>query len=101
MSVVPPVQRTNHGSHFRAYGLRGMAKLIDPFIGIDHAWMSEIGCRFPPHKYADLKLRLPRVAWPVTPFYRRGCAWRGAAAGDEVVFEFEEGEGTHICQPSE
>jgi hypothetical protein len=36
------------------------------------------------------------VAWPVIPFYRRSCAWRRAAAGDEAVFEFEEGEGTHI-----
>jgi hypothetical protein len=50
MSVIVPVQRANHGSHFQAYGLRGMAKLIDPFIGVDHAWMSEIGCSFPPHK---------------------------------------------------
>jgi len=27
--------------------------------------MSEIGCRFSPHKYADLKQRLPRIARPV------------------------------------
>ena len=81
---------------FRAYGQRGTAELIDPFIGVDHAWMSEIGCSFLPHKYADLKLRLPRVAWPVTPFYRRSCAWRTATAGAAAVFEFEEREGTQI-----
>ena len=32
-----------------------------------------IGCSS--HKYADAKPRLPRVAWPVTPFYR--CGRRG------------------------
>jgi hypothetical protein len=40
MSLIAPLQRANHGSHFRADGLRGVAKLIDPFIGVDHAWMS-------------------------------------------------------------
>jgi len=40
MSITAPVHRTNHGRHFRSYGLRGMAKLIDPFIGLGHAWMS-------------------------------------------------------------
>jgi hypothetical protein len=43
MSVIAPVQRANHGSHFRTDGLRGTAELIDPFIGVDRAWMSEIG----------------------------------------------------------
>jgi hypothetical protein len=33
MSIIAPVHRTNHGRHFRA-------KLIDPFIGLGHAWMS-------------------------------------------------------------
>ncbi|MGF6597834.1 hypothetical protein P3T23_002551 [Paraburkholderia sp. GAS448] len=37
MSVIAPLQRANHGSHFRAYGLRGAAAPIDPFIGVDHA----------------------------------------------------------------
>jgi hypothetical protein len=54
-------------------------------------WMSEIGWSFPPHKYADVKLRPPRVAWPVTPSVGSRCAWRGAAAGDDAVFEFDEG----------
>jgi redox-sensitive bicupin YhaK (pirin superfamily) len=50
MSLIAPLQQANHGSHFRAYGLRGVAKLIDPFIGVDHAWMS--APTFPPHPHA-------------------------------------------------
>lgn len=49
-TVITPLQRANHGSHFRAYALRGSAALIDPFIGVDHAWMS--GPTFPPHSHA-------------------------------------------------
>lgn len=49
-TVIAPLQRANHGSHFRAYALRGSAALIDPFIGIDHAWMS--APTFPPHPHA-------------------------------------------------
>jgi redox-sensitive bicupin YhaK (pirin superfamily) len=48
MSVIAPLHRANHGSHFRAYGLRGT--LIDPFLGVDHAWMS--APTFPPHPHA-------------------------------------------------
>lgn len=50
MSVIATLQRANHGSQFRVYGLRGVADLIDPFIGVDHAWMS--GPTFPPHRHA-------------------------------------------------
>jgi len=50
MHVIAPLQRANHGSHFRAYGLRGVATLINPFIGIDHAWMS--APTFPPHPHS-------------------------------------------------
>jgi len=50
MPVIAPLQRANHGSHFHAYALRGVAALIDPFLGIDHAWMS--GPTFPPHSHA-------------------------------------------------
>lgn len=49
-TIIAPIQRANHGSHFRAYGLRGVAELIDPFINIDHAWMS--APTFPPHPHA-------------------------------------------------
>ncbi|MGU7772055.1 pirin family protein [Burkholderia sp. MR1-5-21] len=52
MLTVATLQRANHGSHFRAYGLRGVAELIDPFLGVDHAWMS--APTFPPHPHAGL-----------------------------------------------
>lgn len=48
--TIAPIQRANQGSHFRAYGLRGLAGLIDPFINVDHAWMS--APTFPPHPHA-------------------------------------------------
>lgn len=50
MPVIVSLQRANHGSRFRAFGLRNVADLIDPFIGIDHAWMS--GPTFPAHPHA-------------------------------------------------
>jgi redox-sensitive bicupin YhaK (pirin superfamily) len=50
MSVIASLQRANHGNHFRAFGLRGAAALINPFLGVDHAWMS--GPTFPPHPHA-------------------------------------------------
>jgi redox-sensitive bicupin YhaK (pirin superfamily) len=49
MSTIIPLQRANHGTGFRAYGLRGVGALIDPFLGVDHAWMSEP--TFPPHSH--------------------------------------------------
>lgn len=53
MPIKPQVlklHRAQHGSHFRAFGLRGVAEWIDPFLGVDHAWMS--GPTFPPHPHA-------------------------------------------------
>ncbi|AMK79128.1 MULTISPECIES: pirin family protein [Methylomonas] len=50
MTSIVHLQRANHGSHFRAYGLRGVGDLINPFIGVDHAWMS--APTFPPHSHA-------------------------------------------------
>lgn len=52
MSTTARLQRMNHGSHFRAYGLHGneTAALIDPFLGVDHAWIS--ASTFPPHPHA-------------------------------------------------
>ncbi|WP_082745257.1 pirin family protein [Burkholderia savannae] len=50
MPILAPPQRANHGGHFRAYGLRGVAAQIDPFLGVDHAWMS--APTFPPHPHA-------------------------------------------------
>lgn len=49
--TIVSVQRANHGTHFRAYTLREAA-LINPFLGVDHAWMSEP--TFPPHSHAGL-----------------------------------------------
>ncbi|HHT8903886.1 pirin family protein [Burkholderia cenocepacia] len=52
MTIVATLQHVNHGSHFRADGLRGVAELIDPFLGVDHAWMS--APTFPPHRHAGM-----------------------------------------------
>lgn len=43
-------QQVSHGSHFRAQVLRGYQQKINPFIAVDHAWMS--GPTFPPHSHA-------------------------------------------------
>lgn len=42
MAILARLQRMNHGSGFRAYALRGgaHAEPIDPFLGVDHAWIS-------------------------------------------------------------
>lgn len=48
--TIVSLERANHGNHFRAHGLRGVASLINPFLGVDHAWMS--APTFPPHPHA-------------------------------------------------
>lgn len=50
MPVVVPLQRANYGPQFRAFGLRGAGRYLDPFMNVDHAWMS--GPTFPPHQHA-------------------------------------------------
>ncbi|SDZ71367.1 hypothetical protein SAMN05518800_7078 [Variovorax sp. YR752] len=51
MTITARMQRANRGSHFRAYSLHGAEPaLMDPFLGIDHAWMS--APTFPPHPHA-------------------------------------------------
>jgi len=52
MNIVAQLHRMNIGSAFRAYSLRGgeMAEAIDPFLGVDHAWMS--AATFQPHPHA-------------------------------------------------
>lgn len=52
MSQIAHLQRMNIGSGFRAFALRGgeMAAPIDPFLGVDHAWMST--ATFKPHPHA-------------------------------------------------
>jgi redox-sensitive bicupin YhaK (pirin superfamily) len=52
MPTIARLQPMNFGSHFRAYALRGgeAAEPIDPFLGVDHAWIS--APTFPPHPHA-------------------------------------------------
>lgn len=52
MSEITHLKSMNIGNGFRAYSLRGgeMAEPIDPFLGVDHAWMSEP--TFPAHPHA-------------------------------------------------
>lgn len=51
MPAIARLQRVNHGSHFRAYNLRESETApIDPFLGVDHAWLS--ASTFPPHPHA-------------------------------------------------
>jgi redox-sensitive bicupin YhaK (pirin superfamily) len=51
MTTIARMQRANRGSEFRAYRLHGaVPSLLDPFMGIDHAWMS--APTFPPHPHA-------------------------------------------------
>lgn len=49
MNTFARLRRMSHGSQFHAFGLHA-AELTDPFLGIDHAWMS--GPTFPPHPHA-------------------------------------------------
>lgn len=52
MSDIAQLHRMNVGAGFHAYSLRGgeMADPIDPFLGVDHAWMS--ASTFAPHPHA-------------------------------------------------
>ncbi|WP_374496825.1 pirin family protein [Vogesella indigofera] len=52
MSEIAQLHRMNVGTGFRAYSLRGREKAapIDPFLGVDHAWMS--ASTFAPHPHA-------------------------------------------------
>ena len=51
MSELAQLRSMNIGTGFRAYSLRGgeMAEPIDPFLGVDHAWMSEATFATHPH----------------------------------------------------
>lgn len=52
MNEIAQLRRMNIGSGFRAFTLRGgeRAEPIDPFLGVDHAWMS--AATFQPHPHA-------------------------------------------------
>ena len=50
-TTIARMQHANRGSHFQAYRFHGASPAqLDPFIGIDHAWMS--APTFPPHPHA-------------------------------------------------
>jgi len=50
MRHIVSLNRASHGDNFRAYVLRSAGQLLNPFMGVDHAWMS--GPTFPPHSHA-------------------------------------------------
>lgn len=51
MTTIARMQRANRGSHFRAMRLHDADPAgLDPFLGVDHAWMS--APTFPPHPHA-------------------------------------------------
>lgn len=52
MTTLARLHRANRGGDFRASRLHGddIAGLIDPFLGVDHAWIS--APTFPPHPHA-------------------------------------------------
>lgn len=52
MTSTVQLQRMSHGQQFRAFTLRGgaFAEPIDPFLAVDHTWIS--GPTFPPHPHA-------------------------------------------------
>ncbi|UCV17855.1 pirin family protein [Ferribacterium limneticum] len=51
MTTVTRLHRANHCNHFRAYRLRGIDPAqVDPFLAVDHAWIS--APTFPPHPHA-------------------------------------------------
>ena len=50
-TTIARMQRANRGTQFRAVRLHGTdPSQLDPFMGIDHAWMS--APTFPPHPHA-------------------------------------------------
>jgi hypothetical protein len=50
-ATIARMQRANRGTQFHAYRLHGSDPTqLDPFMGIDHAWMS--APTFPPHPHA-------------------------------------------------
>lgn len=54
MPITLSVQRMRHGDGFNAYMLRNAQGVLDPFLGVDHAWMS--APTFPPHSHSGFLL---------------------------------------------
>lgn len=103
-------QRANHGSRFRAYRLHaGDPALIDPFLGVDHAWMS--APTFPPHPHAGFSAVTYLFLDSETGIANRDSLGNGAviepgglhwtAAGRGVIHEENPavaGHTTHLLQ---
>jgi redox-sensitive bicupin YhaK (pirin superfamily) len=108
MTSFARLRRMNHGSQFHAFGLHA-PELTDPFLGIDHAWMS--GPTFPPHPHAGFSavsyLFLDSETWINNrdslggrqEIHPGGLHW--TAAGRGVVHEenpAEVGKTVHMLQ---
>ena len=109
-TAIARMQRANRGSRFRAYRLHGSDPLqLDPFMGIDHAWMS--APTFPPHPHAGFSAVTYLFLDSETGIANRdsqgnstliepgGLHW--TAAGRGVVHEENpavEGSTTHLLQ---
>ena len=78
MHTTVRVQRANHGANFRAYGLRGAAALLNPFINVEHAWMS--APTFAPHPHAGFSA----VSY-VFPDSETGIANRDSLGNENVI----------------
>jgi redox-sensitive bicupin YhaK (pirin superfamily) len=109
-TTIARMQRANRGSHFRAYRLHGSDPAqFDPFMGIDHAWMS--APTFPPHPHAGFSAVTYLFLDAETGIANRdsqgnrtliepgGLHW--TAAGRGVIHEenpAEHGRTTHLLQ---
>lgn len=110
MTNIAPLTRTNRGSHFHAFGLRSTDTIqIDPFLGVDHAWIS--APTFPPHPHAGFSAVSYLFLDSETGIVNRdslghqnliqpgGLHWTKAARG--IVHEevpAETGKTTHMLQ---
>lgn len=111
MAHVLRLEKMAHGSEFRALTLRdtGRTGLIDPVLGIDHAWMA--GPTFPPHQhvgfsavsyvFADAETGLSNEDSIGTKNLIRPGGLHWTAAGRGIVHEevpTEPGKMAHLFQ---
>ncbi|WP_250478202.1 MULTISPECIES: pirin family protein [unclassified Caballeronia] len=52
MFSLTPLEAFTHGDDFRALSVRDSERILNPFLGVDHAWMG--GPTFPPHRHAGM-----------------------------------------------
>jgi redox-sensitive bicupin YhaK (pirin superfamily) len=108
MTTFVSQQRIQHGRYFRAHGIHA-GELTNPFLGIDHAWMS--GPTFPAHPHAGFSavsyLFLDSQTWIENRDSLGGCqkilpgGLHWTAAGRGVVHEenpAEPGQTVHMLQ---